>query len=85
MAQFDVDDGLLKKVADTTGGSFFRATDTATLQKVYDEINRLEKSESETKNYVIRQPLYRYPLGAALGLLFLLSLMPVYRKARHGF
>jgi len=84
-AQFDIDEDLLKKIAEMTDGGYFRATDTETLQKVYGQINKLEKSESETKSYVIRQPLYRYPLGAALCLLFLLSLMPVYKKVRHGF
>jgi Ca-activated chloride channel family protein len=85
MAQFDIDEDLLRKIAEMTDGGYFRATDTETLQKVYDQINHLEKTESETKSYVIRQPLYRYPLGAALALLFLLSLMPVYKKVRHGF
>jgi len=85
MAQFDLDEGLLQKIADITGGSYFRATDTTALEKVYEQINHLEKTESQSKSYLIRQPLYRYPLGAALGFLFLFSLMPVYRKVRHGF
>ncbi len=85
MAQFDLDEGLLQKIADMTGGSYFRAADTEALQKIYAKINKLEKTSAETRSYMIRRPLYRYPLGSALVLLFLLSLLPVLRKARYGF
>jgi len=44
MAKVDVDEPSLQQVATTTGGKFYRATDTASLQKVYDEIDRLEKT-----------------------------------------
>jgi Ca-activated chloride channel family protein len=85
MAQMDLDEGLLKKIADMTGGAYFRAADTEALQNSYREIDRLEKTTSEAQSYAIRTPLYRYPLGAALILLLALSAAPVYRRARHGF
>ena len=44
MAKVDVDEPSLQQVATTTGGKFYRATDAASLQKVYDEIDRLEKT-----------------------------------------
>lgn len=84
MAQFDLDEGLLQKIANMTGGSYFRAADTEALQKIYAQINRLEKTSAETHSYMIRRPLYRYPLGAALALLFVLALLPVMGKARYG-
>ena len=84
MAQFDLDEGLLQKIASMTGGSYFRAADTEALQKIYAQINRLEKTTAETRSYMVRRPLYRYPLGAALALLFLLALLPVLGKARYG-
>lgn len=85
MAQFDLDEGLLQKIANMTGGSYFRAADTEALQKIYAQINRLEKTSAEKRSYVVRRPLYRYPLGGALALLLLLPLLPVLRKVRHGF
>jgi Ca-activated chloride channel family protein len=85
MAQMDLDEGLLKKIADMTGGTYFRAADTKALQNSYGEIDKLEKTASEAKSYAIRTPLYRYPLGAALILLISLALAPIYRRSYHGF
>ena len=82
-AQFDLDEELLKKIATITGGSYFRAGDTQALQKVYAEINLLEKTRADSRFYLIYKPLYQYPLGAAMALLLALSLMPLLRKARR--
>lgn len=81
MAQMRIDEKLLQQIADTTGGKYYRATDPQALKKVYDEINRLEKSKSETRRYLIRTPLYRYPLSAALICLLLMALIPVFQNA----
>jgi Ca-activated chloride channel family protein len=83
MAQMDLDEGLLKKIADITGGAYFRASDTDALQKSYEQIDKMEKTEAEAHGYVIRTPLYRYPLGAALVLLLFLSLLPIGQRWRH--
>jgi len=42
-----IDEKLLKEIADETGGKYFRATDNASLNTIYQEINRLEKSKVE--------------------------------------
>ncbi len=84
MEQFDLDEGLLQKIASMTGGSYFRAADTNALQKIYAQINRLEKTQAEAHSYVTRRSLYRYPLGFALALLFLLALLPIAPQIRHG-
>ena len=84
MVEFDVDEGLLRNIAEMTGGNYFRADDTEKLQKIYSQINKLEKSQAETRSYVIRKPLYRYPLAGSLAFLLLLSLLPVLRKMRHA-
>ena len=47
LRQFDLDEDTLQEIAATTGGRYFRATDTQGLRDVYDEINTLEKSEVE--------------------------------------
>lgn len=44
MMNVDVDEPTLAQVAATTGGKFYRATDTTSLRRVYDEIDRLEKT-----------------------------------------
>jgi len=85
LTEFDLDEGLLQKIANITGGNYFRAADTKALQSIYAQINKLEKTRAETRNYLIRRPLYRYPLGAALTMLLLLSLLPVFTRVRRGF
>src|SRR4051812_28332934 len=40
--QADIDEGTLQEIAKKTGGKFFRADNTETLNKIYDEINKLE-------------------------------------------
>ena len=55
---------------------YFRATDTGALEKIYEQINTLEKTQAESRSVMIPQSLYRWPLGLALLLLFLLGLFP---------
>ncbi len=47
----DIDEDALKKIANITGGKFYRATDTETLQRVYKEINELETSKVTVKHF----------------------------------
>ncbi|QDT04337.1 von Willebrand factor type A domain protein [Rubripirellula lacrimiformis] len=47
----NIDEETLKMIADTTGGRYFRATDTASLETIYDEIDQLEKTKVETQRY----------------------------------
>lgn len=60
---------VLGKIADLSGGEFYRATNRRELQNIYDEIDRLEKSEVKLKRQVTYQPLYQWPLLTGLGLL----------------
>ena len=46
-----IDENTLKKIADVTGGTFYRATDTGTLGKIFDEIDRLEKTQMDVKSF----------------------------------
>lgn len=84
MAKTNIDEKLLQEIADMTGGSYFRATDLNTLQEVYKHIDKLEKTEVETRQYMIRTPLYRYPLGTGLVLLLFISLLPFTGRKIHG-
>ena len=84
MVEIGMDEELLQKIADITGGQYFKATDNAALGKIYNKINELEKIEIEMMEYRIRQPLYRYPLGFACLFFLVLCLMPLIRKPEYG-
>jgi len=66
--QSDLDEGLLQKIAQTTGGQYFRATDTTDLQRIYDHINQLEKSQIEITRYSDSIELMIFALAPALSL-----------------
>lgn len=55
----DIDENSLKEIAETTGGNFFRAQDNESLEKIYDEIDRLEKSRLMTKSFTAYEELYQ--------------------------
>jgi Ca-activated chloride channel family protein len=47
----DIDEATLTRIAETTGARYFRAADLETLTKVYDEIDRMEKTETEVEHF----------------------------------
>jgi Ca-activated chloride channel family protein len=71
MAPVEVDEDTLRKVAETTDAAFFRATDTETLERIYAQIDRLEKTTETVKRYEQYRELYRWPLAACAALLLL--------------
>lgn len=64
----DVDEATLTQIAESTGGRFFRARDTAQLAGIYAEIDRLEPIRQPGEAVRPRIERYQWPLGAALGL-----------------
>src|SRR3954452_6888532 len=50
--EVSMDEDTLKKIADTTGGKYFRATDTESLAAIYREIDQLEKTNVESQHFV---------------------------------
>jgi len=66
-----LDEAILQQVADTTGGRYFRAEDTAGLKAIYEEINNLEKSQVEVQVYNNYTELFGLLLVPALLLLLL--------------
>jgi Ca-activated chloride channel family protein len=65
----EIDEELLNEIADVTGGTYFRATDNKKLKDIYNEINKLEKTEIEEIKYTTYDEKYRPLILMALGLL----------------
>ncbi len=72
MRQVEIDEPLLMDIAELTGGKFFRATDNEKLEAIYDEINKLEKTEVEEFKYYRYEEMFR-PLIFFAGILLLLE------------
>jgi Ca-activated chloride channel family protein len=73
-AQVEIDEELLKGIAEDTGGKYFRATNNKKLAEIYEEINKLERTEVEERKYYNYEEKYR-PLVLLAGLLLLLELL----------
>ena len=71
----EIDEALLQEIAQTTGGLYFRATNNSKLGEIYDEINKLEKTEVEEFKYQQYDEGYRPLILVALGLLLFEFLM----------
>ena len=62
----EIDEETLKFIANKTGGKFFRATDIKALESIYNEIDALERSEIEVKEYSNYTEIYIWILFPAL-------------------
>ncbi len=74
-AQVEIDEMTLKRIADITGGLFFRARDPQSLAEIYEKINELEKTEVKVKEYHSYDQLFHFFLFPALILLLFEILM----------
>lgn len=64
----DLDEALLRSMADETGGQYYRARSLDQLEQIYDNINRLEPIELEGKRYRPVRDQFHWPAGLALTL-----------------
>ena len=55
----EIDEDLLRQIAEETGGTYFRATDNTKLMQIYDEINRMEKVKITVDSF----PVYTEEFG----------------------
>lgn len=80
--QTDVNEELMRQIAESTGGRFFRSRSLADLERVYAEIDQMEKSEVKVRNYTMWDELFPWFLwsGAALLLLEVLLNQVLCRK-----
>ena len=67
----EIDEEMLRQVSEATGGQSFRATDTDSLEKIYESINQLEKTTRKLKKYQQYDELYLWFLVPGLGFLLL--------------
>ena len=75
----EIDEGLLRDVATSTGGRYFRAVDAAALQRIYQQIDQLEQEPVRAHTYVRYTEEYRWPLAVALLAIALEALLSVWR------
>jgi Ca-activated chloride channel family protein len=62
---------VLGKMASLSNAKFYRATNRRELQSIYNDIDRLEKTEVKLRRFTTYRPLFQWPLLAAFGLLSL--------------
>ena len=67
----EIDEDLLRKIADITSGKYFRATDEEKLSRIYKEISEMEKTEIKVKQYTRYSELMTFFINPALFLIFL--------------
>jgi len=78
----ELDEALLREIAESTGGRYFRATDSAGLQEIFDTIDELEKTVIESRIRVLYSELFRFTLVPGLALLLLERLLAATRLRR---
>ncbi|MBU1920622.1 aerotolerance regulator BatA, partial [bacterium] len=71
----NIDEDMLKEIADVTGGQYFRATNEVVLKAVYEKIDELEKSIVEVQEYKQVAEVFTPWLLAALACLMLEALL----------
>lgn len=54
----EIDEAVLKEIAEKTGGQYFRATSNTKLKEIYEEIDKLEKSKIDVKHYSKKNEMY---------------------------
>jgi len=63
----EIDENLLKNIADQTGGRYFRATDNTKLAEIYTEINKMEKARTTVDSFPVYKELFgKYALAALI-------------------
>ena len=79
--QVEIDEDLLKSIAETTGGRYFRATDNTKLAEIYSEINKMEKARTTVDSFPVYKELFgRFGLAALICLLLELLVTLLLRR-----
>jgi Ca-activated chloride channel homolog len=67
----EIDEDILQQIAQTTGGKYFRATDNNSLENIYKEIDKLEKSKIDVRQFSRKEEKYLVPALIAFFMLVL--------------
>jgi len=67
----EIDEAILKQIAQMTDGKYFRATDNEKLVQVYNEIDKMEKSRIDVRQFKVREEKFLFPALAAFILILL--------------
>jgi Ca-activated chloride channel family protein len=70
----DLDEKTMIKIAESTGGHYYRARNTEELNNIYMRLDELEPVEKDKQYYRPRSELFYWPLSVALGLAGILCL-----------
>jgi Ca-activated chloride channel homolog len=73
--QVSIDETTLRKIADKTGGQYFRATDNASLARIYAQIDKLERTTLEEERFTEYNQYYPRFVWGAIGLLVVALLL----------
>ena len=73
---------VLREIAKETGGKFFEADSADRLKKIYNEIDKLEKSEIKTNKFVKKSYYFQYPLFLAILLMSILIILNINIRER---
>ena len=78
----DIDEATLQQISRRTGGKYYRADKTETLRAIYDEIDRLEKTEVQVKKYQRYREIFPFVVLPGLAVLLLETILnhTVWRK-----
>ena len=77
----EIDEELLKSIAELTGGKYFRATDNTKLAEIYSEINKMETTRTTVDSFPVYKELYpKYALWALICLLLELVIRFLLRR-----
>jgi Ca-activated chloride channel family protein len=81
----DLDEPALRQIAETTGGKFFRALDTDTIESAFKAIDRAQKIEFQAKSYLISTELFWWAAAPGIAFLFVAAVFarPL-RRRRHS-
>jgi len=71
MQPVDIDEETLQKIADATGGKYYRADNAERFRQIYDEIDKLEKTEATVSKYTEFKELFPWLVAAGLVLLLI--------------
>lgn len=83
MSGGNLDETLLKRIAEQTGGLYFRAKDVAGLQQIYQELDKLEPISSDEQTFRPQISLFYIPLLVALGFIGLAMLVSFIRQFKQ--